>query len=166
MYRCEKGVDFLAMRTIVVTAAAAVLIITSSVYVNDFTAKSSQSAARMGAGKIAQMAMGEYAVGSLDTGAGRDASLTVPGSVRSVTFGAAPGGNTLGNARLSRMYFVEFGDGHNETYVAAAPFAIGNRSSRAVRDSAVTLYPGTYALELKSMTVNGTPMVVIYGDFA
>jgi hypothetical protein len=166
MYGCEKGVDFLAMRTIVVTAVAAVLIITASVYVSDFTVKSSQSAARAGADRIAQTAREEYMTGSLDMGAGRDASLTVPGSVRSVTFGAAPGGNTLGRARHSRMYFVEFGDGHNETYVAEAPFAIGNRSSRAVRDSAVILHPGTYALELKSMTVNGTPMVVIYGDFA
>ncbi len=165
MYGCDKGVDFLAMRTVVVTAAATILIMMAATYANDFMAKSSQSAARVATDRITQMAKSEYMNGCLDQGAGRDVSLTVPASVRSITFGAAPGNTTRGKTRFSKMYFIDFGDGHNETYVSDSPFAIGNRSSRAVNDSAVTLYPGTYALELKSVTVNGTPMIAIYGDF-
>ena len=86
----EEGVDFLAMRTVVVLIAAALLISAAAVFVEGYMDNMSRDRARQIAGQIAALARAEYVMGCPGTGSGTTLTVTVPGCVRSMVFGRSP----------------------------------------------------------------------------
>jgi hypothetical protein len=127
----EDGVDFLGMRLIVTLVAAALLVAMAAAYVDGQVDRSSQDRARLEAARIADMARAEYAAGC--PGSAASISVTIPGSVRRISFGGAE----------PDVYSIEFADGSLETHAAGCPFL------------PAVLYPGEHRLALE-VAGNGT----------
>jgi hypothetical protein len=157
----EEGVDFLAMRMVVVLIAAALLISATAVYVEGYLDNMSRDRARQAAGQIAALARAEYVIGCPGAGSRATLAVTVPGCVRSIVFGRSPE-DVPGN-RDGRAYYIEFQNGMEETKISDVPFAYGDPGSDAARDSCVVLYPGGHSLQLEPVAINGTYAIAIYG---
>ena len=107
---------------------AALLLTAAASYVEGYADRSSRDQARREAARIVTLAGAEYAA----SGPGSDARITVdiPRCVKRLSFS--------GN-----LYYIEYADGSNETYIAPCPF------------SPVVLYPGDHPLNI-NITYNGT----------
>jgi hypothetical protein len=157
----EEGVDFLAMRMVVVLIVAALLISAATIYVKGYLDNMSRDRARLTAGQIAALARAEYVIGCPGVGSRAALAVTVPGCVRNIVFGGSPE-DVPGN-RDSRAYYIEFQNGMEETKISDVPFAYGDPGSGAVRDSCVVLYPGDHSLQLEPVSINGTYAIAVYG---
>ena len=157
----EEGVDFLAMRTVVVLIAAALLISAAAIFVKGYTDNMLRDSARGTASHIAAMARAEYISGCPGTGSRTAVPVTVPRCVRDIVFGRSP--DDLPGDRDDHVYFIEFQDGMIETKRSEVPFAYGDPSSGNASDSGISFYPGEYSLELEVMSFNGSYAVAIYG---
>jgi len=157
----EEGVDFLAMRMVVVLIAAALLISASAVYAEGYLDNMSRDRARQAAGQIAALARAEYVMGCPGAGSRVTLSVTVPGCVRSIVFGRSPE-DVPGN-RDGRAYYIDFQNGMEETKISDVPFAYGDLVSGGIRDSCVVFYPGDHSLQLELVAINGTYAIAIYG---
>ena len=160
----EDGVDFLPMRLVVVLIATALLIAAAATCVGDYTNRISKNKARQVSAQIAELAENEYVTGCPGTGSRASAQVTVPGCVRRIVYGRAPGDNA--DYRSDRIYFIEFSDGTLETWVSDCPFVFGDDAGDGIRNASVALYPGDYSLELETISMNGSYAVAIYGGSA
>ena len=162
MIYSEMGVDFLAMRTVVVLLIAAVLIAMSAVYVNGYAAAFSKDKARQEINRIAEASRAEYAESCPDTDDGISISVAIPQCVRRAVFGGSPGNGSM-IQREASAYYVEYSDGSFETHVMNARLAYGNETGHMANDDPAVLYPGSYLLNVKAETMNGSIVVAIYG---
>jgi len=162
MLYSEMGVDFLAMRTVVVLLIAAALIAMSAVYVNGYAVGFSKDQARQEIDRIAEVSGAEYAESCPDTGDGVSIDVAIPRCVRRAVFGGT-GENNSTVKRQACVYYIEYTDGSSETRVLDARLAYGNDTSQVARDEPVVLYPGRYSLNIKSETMNGSIFAAIYG---
>ena len=157
----EDGVDFLPMRLVVVLIAAALLISAAAAYVGDYTDRISKNKARQAAGQIEALAREEYVIGCPGTGSRASSQVTIPGCVRRIVYGRAPGDSV--DIPDDHIYFIEFSDGTIETSVSDCPFVFGDIVTGDTRNTGVALYPGDHSLELETVSMNGTYAVAIYG---
>jgi len=162
MLHSDTGVDFLAMRTVVVMLIAAALIAMSAVYVNGYVAGFSKDKARQEVNRITEASRAEYAESCPDGGDGVSIDVAIPQCVRRAVFGGSPGNGSM-IRRDAHVYYVEYADGSCETHVLDARFAYGNDTGHVASDDPVVLYPGSYLLNVKAETVNGSIMAAIYG---
>jgi hypothetical protein len=162
MLYSEMGVDFLAMRTVVVLLVAAALIAMSAVYVNGYAAGFSKDKARQELSRIAEASRAEYVESCPDAGDGASIDVALPQCVRRAVFGGSPGNNST-IKREARAYYIEYADGSFETHVLDARFACGNDTGHMACDEPVVLYPGRYSLNVKAETMNGSVVAAIYG---
>lgn len=162
MLDSEMGVDFLAIRTVVVLLVAAALIAMSAVYVNGYAAGFSRDKARQEVSRIAEACRAEYVESCPDAGDGVSIDAAIPQCVRRVVFGGSPG-NGSAIKRDSRVYFIEYADGSCETNVLDARLAYGNDTSHMASDDPVVLYPGRHSLNVKAESLNGSVVAAIYG---
>ena len=162
MLYSEIGVDFLAMRTVVVLLIAAALIAMSAVYVNGYAAGFSKDKARQEINRIAEASRAEYAESCPDTGDGASIDVTIPQCIRRAVFGGSPGNGSM-IQREAHVYYIEYADGSFETRALEANFAYGNDTDHKASDDPVVLYPGSYLLHVKAETMNGSIVAAIYG---
>jgi hypothetical protein len=163
MLHSEMGVDFLAMRTVVVLLIAAALIAMSAVYVNGFAAGFSKDKAKQEVNRIAEASRAEYAESCPDSGDGISIDVAIPQCVRQAVFGGSPG-NSSEIKRDERVYYIEYTDGSCESNVLDARFAYGNDAGPMASDDPVVLYPGRYSLNVKAESLNGSIVAAIYGS--
>lgn len=165
MKRCEKGVDFLSVRLAVVIIVAAMVIAAASSYLGQVTAREQASRARDGVIRVVELSRMEYALSVPDEGTGTDIGLEIPPCVRRVVFGCSPGEAGLGHGfdRYGGAYFIDYADGTSEIFVSDIGFAYGDAVTGKAMDDPVCVYPGVASLIIRIMTVNGTPMAVIFG---
>ena len=162
MLYSEMGVDFLAMRTVIVLLIAAAVIFMSAVYVNGYAAGFSKDKARQEINRIAEASRAEYAESCPDTGDGASICVAIPQCVRRAVFGGSPGNGSM-IRRETHAYYIEYADGSIETHVLDARFAQGNETGHMASDDPVVLYPGSYILKVKAETMNSSVVAAIYG---
>jgi hypothetical protein len=162
MLYSEMGVDFLAMRTVVVLSIAAALIAMAAVYVNGYAAGFSKDEAGQEVNRIAEAARAEYAESCPDAGDGISINVVIPQCVRRVVFGGSPGNNST-LKRDAEVYFIEYADGSCETHVLDARLAYGDNTGHMASDRPVVLYPGRYSLKVRASSLNGSIVAAIYG---
>lgn len=165
MLDSEIGVDFLAMRTVVVLLVAAALIAMSAVYVNGYAAGFSRDKARQEVSRIAEACRAEYAESCPDANDGVSIDVAIPKCVRRVVFGGSPE-NGSAIKRDARVYFIEYADGSREISVPDTRFAYGNDTAHMASDDPVVIYPGRYSLNVKAESLNGSVVVAIYGGLS
>lgn len=164
MIKCDMGTDFLVVRLIVVLIASAVLIATASACIEDAVSRASIGHARAEIGQMVELARLEYSTGTPE-GDGYNVDLKVPRSVRKAVFGCSPDEleHCMETGRSASIYYIEFQDGHVDTYLTDIKFSCGDRSTGNVYDSPVVLYPGKYSLDIRTVIVNGNCTLAIYG---
>jgi len=159
MLENDCGADFLPMRLATVMVIVLILLASAAAYVADVTDQSSKAAARACVARIAAMASVEYAEGCPDSGAGAQLDLSVPAGIRTIVLGAAApeasGDSTVGTC------LIRYIDGSSETYFAGLP--LGSRGPGG-RGGPIVLYPGRYAIGIRTETVDGRPMVLIHAE--
>lgn len=162
MLKNDNGADFLPMKLAVVLLAAFIVVTLAVTYTRVLIDESSVVAARSCASKVAGLAAAEYADSCSDTGAGILTGISVPGSVRMITFGTAePNGMIMDRIGT---YTIQYKDGSNETYFTGAPLGADSTGPECGRPLA--LYPGRYSVHISIRPVNGSMMALIYPEAA
>lgn len=161
MLKNDCGADFLPMRLAAVIVTVLILLASTVAYSLEVAGQSSKVAARACAARIAAVATVEYVDGCPDHGAGTWMDLTVPASVRKIVFGATTPEASEEDA--GGTYLIQYADGSSETYFTGLPLGSGSPSCKG---SPLVLYPGRYAIGIRTETVDGRPMALVYAEAA
>ena len=162
MFSDDSGADFLPGKFFVIVIVAALLVVIMASGLADLSGACSTYRARAEAERIYEFARLAYAGGCLDGASEKTLAVSIPASVRTITFGAMPANGTL--VRMDRSYFLEYSDGRLETYVADMPFACDGPDGPA--DIPVLLYPGQYCIKARPASVNGSYKACIRAEAA
>jgi hypothetical protein len=154
---CEKGSVSIGPGMIVTLLVAAIMIAISAEYFNEFMNDASMSRARAGANKIASTALIEYSSASPGSD-GIRLNVDIPVTVKKIVFGP------LSQNRERNIYFIEFADGSNESYITEVKFASYDTVSGKYADEPFILYPGRHVITIKIEMVDGMPMAILHGD--
>ena len=165
MKNSDAGVDFLAMRIVIVLLLVAVLIAAAAAYVEGYTNNMSRNSARQELTKVAEAARSIYVESCPDTGDSVNVDMKIPESVRIAVFGGLPGNNTT-IEREPTAYYLEYKDGSLETYVTNVRYAKLNMSSGNASDEPVVIYPGGHSLRIELRTLNDTAVAAIAGGLS
>jgi len=160
MLHNDDGTDFLPMRLATVLVAASMAMILAATCVIELIDRSSTIEARACGARIAGMAMAEYADSCTDRSDCVLTGLTVPGNVRMIRFGTAPGNGPV--TRRTGMYTIQYSDGRNETYFTEA--LLGADGPGPECGGPLVLYPGRYSIHISIRPVNGSMMALIYPE--
>ncbi|OPY30776.1 MAG: hypothetical protein A4E28_00134 [Methanocella sp. PtaU1.Bin125] len=140
-----------------VMVAATMAVTLAATCVTGLIDQSSTAVARACGARIAAVAAAEYADGCVVNSDRILTGLTVPGNVRMIVFGTAPGNG--GTTHCTGMYTIQYNDGRNETYFTIAP--LGADGPGPARGSPLTLYPGRYVIHISIRPVDGRMMALI-----
>lgn len=162
MLENDDGADFLPMKLTAVLVAASMAIVLAATYALALTDESSTTVARACAARIAETAAAEYADGCTDEEGHVLTGLTVPDSVRMITFGTVPVNGLV--ARPTGMYTIQYKDGSNETFFTEA--LLGSGSPGPAYGGPLALYPGRYIICIRILSVNGSIMALICPEAA